>query len=119
MGNYAIVTATMLRTKKQEEKICGACPIAKTANLVGDTFTLLIIRDLLTDPRRFSDLQSSLSGVSTRTIVKKLKHLENQGVIKRKALSERPPHVEYSLTKNGKALYKIVESMREYGGKYL
>ncbi len=109
----------MLRTKNQEKKICGACPIAKTANLVGDTFTLLIIRDLLIMPKRFSDLQSSLSGVSTRTIVKKLKHLESQGIIKRTALNKKPPRVEYTLTKNGKALYKIIESMKEYGGKYL
>ena len=108
----------MLRTKKQEEKICGACPIAKTANLVGDTFTLLIIRDLLTEPRRFSDLQSSLSGVSTRTIVKKLKHLENQGVIKRKALSERPPHVEYSLTKKGESLHEIIKDLRCWGEEF-
>lgn len=109
----------MLRTKKQEKNICNSCPLAKTANLMGDTFTLLIIRDLLSKPKRFGDLAVSLSGVSSRTITKKLQFLENKGLISRQAFKEKPPRVEYSLTKNGRALNKIIESMRAYGEKYL
>lgn len=109
----------MLRTKKQEKNLCTSCPLAKTANLMGDTFTLLIIRDLLSQPKRFGELVDSLDGVSSRTITKKLQFLEEKGLIKRHAFSERPPRVEYSLTKNGKALNKIIETMRTYGEKYL
>jgi DNA-binding HxlR family transcriptional regulator len=104
---------------KQEKSICSDCPLAKTANIMGDTITLLIIRDLLSKPKRFGDLETSLSGVSSRTITIKLKFLESKGLIKRSAFSEKPPRVEYSLTKNGKALNKIIESMRTYGVKYL
>jgi len=109
----------MLRTKNQENKICNECSLAKTANIIGDTFTLLIIRDLLSGPKRFGDLEISLSGVTSRTITKKPLFLEDKNLIKRKAFSEKPPRVEYSLTKNGKALHKIIETMRTYGKKYL
>lgn len=109
----------MLRTKKQEKNICSDCPLAKTANLMGDTVTLLIIRDLLAKPKRFGDLETSLSGVSSRTITKKLQLLESKKLIVRHAFNERPPRVEYSLTKNGKALSKMIETMRSYGEKYL
>lgn len=109
----------MLRTKKQEKNICGPCPIAKTANLMGDTFVLIIIRDLLSKPKRFGDITTSLSGVSSRTIAKKLKFLEDHKLVKRDVYNEKPPRVVYSLTKNGKALHKVIETMRVYGEKYL
>ncbi|MEI8337569.1 MAG: helix-turn-helix domain-containing protein [bacterium] len=109
----------MLRTKKQIKTICTECPLAKTANLIGDTFTLLIIRDLLSEPKRFSEIESSLKGISSRTITKKLKLLETKNLIQKHISNERPPKTRYSLTKNGKALYKILETMRTYGEKYL
>lgn len=109
----------MLRTEEQVKSICKECPLARTANIVGDTFTILIIRDLMTGPKRFGELESSLSGVSSRTITKKLLFLEDKGLIARKAFNEKPPRVEYSLTKNGKALHKILETMRSYGEKFL
>lgn len=109
----------MLRTKKQEKQICNKCPLAKTANILGDTFTLLIIRDLLSGSKRFGDLETSLSGVSSRTITKKLQFLESKNIIKRRAFNEKPPRVEYTLTKNGRALHKIIETMQVYGKKYL
>lgn len=109
----------MLRTKKQIKNICKECPLAKTANIIGDTFTLLIIRDLLSKPKRFGELERSLSGVSSRTITKKLKILENIGFIKRFKFLEKPPRVEYSLTNKGKDLNKIIETMKKFGERYL
>lgn len=109
----------MLRTEKQVNKICNECPLAKTANIVGDTFTLLIIRDLLSGPKRFGELEKSLVGVSSRTITNKLNYLEENKLVSRKEYSEKPPRVEYTLTTNGKALNKIIETMRKYGEKYM
>lgn len=108
----------MLRTEQQEKVICNSCPLAKTANLLGDTFTLLIIRDLLSRPKRFGDIEVSLAGISSRTITNKLKFLEEKGIIERHSFNEKPPRVEYSLTANGKAASKIIDSMRTYGEKY-
>ena len=53
-----------------------ACPIAKVATLLSDVWTILIIRDLLSSPKRFTELQHSLQGISSRTLTLKLKKLE-------------------------------------------
>lgn len=109
----------MLRTKEQEKTICNVCPIAKTANLVGDSCVLIIVRDLLTGTKRFGDLEKSLAGVSTRTLTKKLELLVEKDIIERREIIGKPPRVEYSLTKKGHGLHSIAEAMKEYGEKYL
>jgi DNA-binding HxlR family transcriptional regulator len=110
------------RNKKKEEKVC---PIARVADIVGDLWVMLIVRDLLTGPKRFTELQVSLKpasgkhAINSRTLTSRLKTLEDEGVIERKAFPhEKPPKVEYSLTKRGKALSEIIRSLREYGNKY-
>lgn len=95
------------------------CPIARTAELLGDPCTLLIVRDLLVNTKRFGELADSLSPISSRTIANKLKTLEEHGIIMRKEYKEKPPKVEYSLTKEGKKLHGLIEDMRAFGKKYL
>jgi DNA-binding HxlR family transcriptional regulator len=107
----------MFRTKEQHNK-CNSCPIAKTADLIGDSTVLLIVRDLSLFPRRFSDLQVS-GGVSTRTLTGKLKILESEGLVSKKKYAEFPPRVEYALTKKGKGLLTIISAMEKYGKKFL
>ncbi len=109
----------MLRTAKQRKEICKDCPVAKTADLLGDSFCILIVRDLLVKPRRFGELESSLSGVSSRTVSNKLKMLEEEGLIVRKEFKTHPPKVEYALTRKGEAFHGVVDAMRSYGKKYL
>jgi DNA-binding HxlR family transcriptional regulator len=104
--------------KPRDEKDSEFCPVAKVAKLLGDPCTLLIIRDLLDGTQRFGNLESSLSPISSRTITNKLKLLEEHGIILRKEFKEKPPRVEYSLTKEGKKLHAIIEDMRVYGKKF-
>ena len=108
----------MFRTKEQHKK-CNSCPIAKTADLIGDSTTLLIIRDLAKKPRRFTDFETSLPGVSTRTLTEKLKVLEAEEIIVKEKYAEFPPRVEYKLTKKGKGLLGVIAAMEKYGKKYL
>lgn len=82
------------------------------ADLLGDTCSLLIVRDLMESPRRFGELQESLSGISTRTLTSKLRRLEKESLIQNKDL-------KYVLTKKGAALGGVVGAMRAYGKKYL
>lgn len=103
----------------QEKKNTDFCPIARVAELLGDPCTLLIVRDLLTGPRRFKDLALSLSSTSTRTISNKLKILEEKHIITRTLFREKPPRVEYTLTDEGKKLTALMEEMRSYGKRYL
>lgn len=108
----------MFRTKKQQ-KTLGTCPIARTADMIGDSAILVIIRDLLSGPKRFSDLEVSLAGVSTKTLTSKLKVLEACDIVERKVFKEKPPRVEYALTKKGKELRVITEALRKYGETHL
>lgn len=95
------------------------CPIARTAELVGDFWTLLIVRDLGHGNSRFNGLLSSLQGVSSRTLAQRLKMLEQAEIVQSERFSEIPPRVEYSLTERGLALLPVVEDMRNFGDQWL
>ncbi|MBI4088002.1 helix-turn-helix transcriptional regulator [Candidatus Kaiserbacteria bacterium] len=108
----------MLRTVQQRKTLCRSCGVAKVADLLGDSCSLLVLRDILERPRRFGELQTSLAGISTRTLTNKLKILEREGLIVHKKTPPSPPAL-YRLTKKGAALQDVVEAMRAYGKKYL
>jgi len=90
------------------------CPVCRTADIVCGKWTMLIIRDLAEDRRRFCELERSLAGISPRTLSLRLRALEDEGILERKTFPEVPPRVEYALTEKGRALVPIVESMRAY-----
>ncbi|HBQ96061.1 MAG: helix-turn-helix transcriptional regulator [Firmicutes bacterium] len=94
------------------------CPVARTAALVGDTYILLILRDLSDGPRRFGDLERSVEA-SPRTLTSRLRQMEAEGIIVRHVFAEIPPRVEYELTTKGRALAPIVESLRQFGETWL
>jgi DNA-binding HxlR family transcriptional regulator len=96
-----------------------SCPIARTAILIGDRWTPLIVRDLAPGCRRFSELQRSLVGISPKTLSDRLRRLEDAGVVSRACFAEMPPRVEYRLTDKGDALLPILESMRDFGDLWL
>ena len=108
---------TMNMKQKAERK--NFCPVARVAELLGDPCTLLIVRDLLTGSKRFKDFEQSLSPMSSRTITNKLKLLEVKNIIIRTAYKEKPPRVEYALTKEGRQLHTLIKDMRTYGEKFL
>ncbi len=95
------------------------CPIARAAALIGDTWTLLIVRDLTHGSRRFSELEESLAGISPKTLSQRLKMLEAANLISRQAFAEVPPRVEYALTEKGEALLPIIEAIKTFGERYL
>ena len=95
------------------------CPIGKVVGLLGDSCSILIVRDLLEGPKRFSELETSLSGVSSRTLAKKLKLLEHERLVGKKEMKGKPACVKYQLTKKGAAFHEVVGAMRAYGKKYL
>jgi DNA-binding HxlR family transcriptional regulator len=97
----------------------ACCPIERTATLIGDRWTPLIVRDLEPGCRRFSELQRSLGGISPKTLSDRLRRLEEAGVVTRACFAEMPPRVEYRLTDKGLALLGVVESMREFGVTWL
>ena len=95
------------------------CPVARTAQIISNKWTPLIIRDLGRGERRFSQLEKSLAGISPKTLSERLKALETEQIVRRRCYAEVPPRVEYSLTEKGYALLPIIASMREYGAVWL
>lgn len=95
------------------------CPVARTADIISGKWTLLIIRDLTTGVKRFSELERSLEGISPKTLSERLVALEREGVLTRRTYAEVPPRVEYSLTEKGQALAGVIEEMRAYGRAWL
>ncbi len=115
----------MTTTVKQNQEALGVagtaaadrygCPVARTARIIGNRWTPLIVRDLARGARRFSQLQRSLVGISPKTLTERLKDLEAAALVKRRCYAEVPPRVVYSLTEKGRALLPVIESMRAYG----
>src|SRR5215471_3337129 len=98
----------------------GECPVARTLDLIGERWTILLLRDLLRHgPRRFQDFQASLPGVAPNTLSARLKGMEDSGLVRRELYNERPPRLEYVLTDKGRSLGPIVKAMRDWGMKQL
>jgi DNA-binding HxlR family transcriptional regulator len=95
----------------EDTKLCG---VTKALEVIGGKWTLLIIRDLLEGPRRFGALESSLEGISPRTLAIRLKELEADGVLQRDC-SAGEAHPVYRLTAKGRSLSAIVDQMRVWG----
>jgi len=96
------------------------CPVARTLDLIGERWTILLLRDLLLrGARRFQDFQASLPGVAPNTLSSRLKAMEDNGLVRRVLYNDRPPRLEYVLTDKGKSLGPVVKAMREWGNKHL
>jgi DNA-binding HxlR family transcriptional regulator len=84
------------------------CAIARGLDVVGDRWTLLIVRELLTGPRRYGDLQEGLTGIATNLLADRLRHLEHHGVV------ERDSRGAYKLTKWGQGLAEPIYALAKW-----
>jgi len=96
-----------------------SCPVAKTLELIGDRWTLLIVRDLLPGTRRFQDLLGSLPGIAPNILSARLKLMEEHGLIRRTLYSDHPPRAEYALTDRGRELGMVVGALAAWGGRHV
>jgi DNA-binding HxlR family transcriptional regulator len=94
------------------------CGVAAAAGLLGDAWTLLLVRDLEDGPRRFTELEAS-TGISPRVLTDRLRSLCDCGLMTRRMYPEIPPRVEYELTDKGRDVIPIIESLRAYGERWL
>lgn len=104
----------MARTYPTQQR----CPIARSLDIVGDRWTLLLIRDLWRGKRRYVDLEASLLGISPRLLSDRLKLLEEHGIVRREFYSDHPPRAEYLLTEKGEALGPVLQAFTEWGQQH-
>jgi len=95
-----------------------ACPVARTLDIVGDRWTILVLRDLSWGRRRFGMLLESLQGISSNLLSERLKRLEERGMVEQVLYSTHPPRAEYKLTAKGRAFVPVLVAMREYGEEW-
>ena len=95
------------------------CPVARTLDVVGDRWTLLMLRDLSLDgPRKFQDFLESLPGISPNTLSGRLKALEKHGIVERRFYEKHPPRAEYVLTPKGQELRPVVRALSDWGERH-
>jgi DNA-binding HxlR family transcriptional regulator len=87
-----------------------ACPVARALSVVGDRWTMLVLRDCFRGVRRFEDFQRRL-GITRHVLADRLRKLEASGVLERRPYQERPPRQEYRLTEKGLALHPVLVTL--------
>jgi DNA-binding HxlR family transcriptional regulator len=91
------------------------CPVAGALQVVGDKWTMLLVRDLCGGPRRTTELLAALHPISSRTLVQRLRDMEQDDLIERRDYGGSPPHVEYVLTERGRLLLPFLDALRRLG----
>lgn len=94
------------------------CSVARSLAILGDRWTLLVLRNAFLGVRRFDDFQAQL-GVTRHLLAERLNRLVEAGVMKKVAYQERPPRYEYRLTEKGRDLYPVLLALTTWGDKWL
>lgn len=91
------------------------CAVARALDAVGERWSLLIVRELLGGPRRYTDLHADLPGVSTDILATRLKQLESEGLVVRRRLERPASAMVYQLTERGLTLRRVVDALGAWG----
>ena len=93
--------------------------MARALDAVGERWSLLVLRDLFRHgPRKFAELESSLTGIAPNMLSARIKSLESQGIVEARLYKQHPPRYEYVLTPKGKALGPVLKALYSWGEKY-
>lgn len=104
------------RSRRSYDQYCAA---ARALDVVGDRWTLLIVRELLVGPRRYTDLHADLPGVSTDVLASRLKDMEREGLTTRRRLPHAAAAYVYELTDRGRELLPVLQALATWGAPAL
>ena len=108
-------TGTVRRTAQLKR---SNCPVSRTLDVLGDRWSLLVVRDLMRGKRRFADFLESKEGIPTNTLAERLKRLVRAGIVESHRYNEPPPRLEYVLTPKGEELRPIIRAMVDWGVRH-
>jgi DNA-binding HxlR family transcriptional regulator len=91
------------------------CPVWGALQMIGDKWSMLIVRDLASGARRTTELLAGLHPISSRTLMDRLRDMERDRLIERRDFGGSPPHVEYNLTDRGRLLTPLLAALRTLG----
>jgi len=95
------------------------CPVACSLDLLGDKWTLLVVRDLLLGKTTYTEFQKSPEGIPTNILAERLKRLQAAGIIEKSRYQERPVRYGYHLTGKGRDLQPVLLAMIDWGNKHI
>lgn len=95
------------------------CPIACSLGLVGERWTLLVVRELMEGPKRYTDLVEGLHGIGTNILAARLKDLESAGLVSRHKLPPPAASTVYELTEAGRQLRPVLHELARFGARYM
>jgi DNA-binding HxlR family transcriptional regulator len=95
------------------------CPVSGVLDLIGDRWSLLVVRDLMRGKRRYSEFLDSPEGIPTNILANRLKRLVEAGMVERRRYSNHPPRVDYILTTKGEDLRPIMRAMVDWGVRHV
>jgi len=98
---------------------CATHPLGRAVRLIGDVWVLLIVINLLSGAKRFSELLTAMDHVSSKTLSQRLRYLEEIQFVERRAYPEIPPRVEYELTDKGHALAQVMAAIEQFAIEHL
>ncbi len=95
------------------------CPVASTLDIIGDKWTLLVVRDLFAGKRTYSEFQGSPEKIPTNILADRLKRLDEYELIEKRPYQSHPVRYEYILTEKGKGLGAVLKAMVQWGEEHL
>lgn len=119
------VTKTSPKPKKAKRKpeaqefLRSRCAVACTLDLVGDKWSLLVVRDLFRGSATYGELQNSFEGIPTNILADRLRKLEEAGIIAKSAYQQRPVRYSYELTRKGKSLGDVLLAIVRWGKTHI
>lgn len=97
----------------------SGCPIASALDLVGDRWTLVIVRDMINGKARFGDFLGSPEGITTNVLADRLAAMEREGLVELLPYSKRPLRHEYRLTEKGRALWPVLQAYCRWANRFV
>jgi DNA-binding HxlR family transcriptional regulator len=107
----------MVKRRKQDPR--SQCPITNALDLIGDRWTMVLLRDLFTGKKRYSEFRASPEEISTNILADRLAMMEHSGLITSKPYQQRPLRLEYELTEKGTGLLPVLQELCRWGNKFL
>lgn len=95
-----------------------ACPVDTTSKIIGKKYTVLLIRNMLSNHKRFNQFLESIEGMNQKILSTRLKEMEREGLVTRRMYAEMPLRVEYFLTEKGRATKPILDQMAAFSLQY-
>ena len=110
----AVAQSVSMQTRTRR----SLCPVACTLDILGDRWTMVIVRDLVRGARRYGDFLASPEKITTNILADRLKRLESEGIVERERYQDNPPRFEYRLTQKGRDLGPLIKAMVAWATAY-